>query len=137
MTPLLITAVVFVLLFLLTKGPLGTLVNARVTRGESRRMQDPIYALLRRKVELFGKELEALPYERLIDSEHLSRSEVVDGVAAHFSVETVDVAQDGDLWICIDATASAPDGTPLRRWHRWQVQPSYEFRKRKDGSVHY
>jgi hypothetical protein len=97
-------------------------------------MQDPIYAVLRRKVELFGKELEALPYEHLLDSEHLSRSEVVEGVTVHLSVETVEVAKDGDLRICIDATASRPDGKALRRW---QVQPSYEFRKRKHGSVHY
>lgn len=134
MTGLLIVAVVFLLLLLLTKGPLGALVNARVAQGESRRMQDPILALLRRKVEHFGKELEAMPYERLLDSESLSRSEVVDGVEVRFSVETVDVAKDGDLRICIDAGASEPGGKPLRRW---QVQPSYEFRKRKDGSVYY
>jgi 2-phosphosulfolactate phosphatase len=47
-------------------------------------MQDPIYAMLRCGVERVGKELEALPYERLLDAEDLSRSEVIEGVEVAF-----------------------------------------------------
>ena len=39
----------------------GPLVDDRIDRGEPRRLQDPIYALLRREVQVVGEELEALP----------------------------------------------------------------------------
>ena len=96
-------------------------------------MQDPVYALLRREVTLVGQELEALPYERLLrmDDRLAYTSKIVEGVEVAFNTELVSVDEDGDLRICIDADARVPG------WKWRDVLPSYEFMKRKDGSVYY
>ena len=93
-------------------------------------MQDPVYALLRREVDKVGKNLESMPYDdlmRRMDSEEASWDTSVDGVAVSFSAEVFQVKRNGDAGICIDARAE-PNRT------RWQ--PSYQFFKRKDGSVY-
>jgi hypothetical protein len=112
---------------------LGRWFDDRIDRGEPRRLQDPIYALLRREVQVVGKELEALPYERLLelDDSLASIAKVVDGVRIHFSTDLVSIEKNGDLHVCIDAYADAPD------WKWRDVLPSYNFRKRKDGSVYW
>jgi hypothetical protein len=127
---LLVVAVLMTIVALLTKGPLAAFIADRVERGEPRRMRDPIYALLRREVEKAAKRLEAMPYEdllRSVASEDASWDTVVDGVAISFSTEIFQIKRDGDAGICIDARAE-PNRT------RWQ--PSYQFFKRKDGSVY-
>ena len=92
-------------------------------------MKDPVYALLRREVEKVGREFEAMPYERLLEpAEVLSLTRVVDGVEISFSAEAFNVKSNGDIGFCIDAHT-----TPKRTW----AQPSYQFFKRKDGSVYY
>jgi hypothetical protein len=104
-------------------------LERRAVEAEARRMKDPIYALLRREVTSVGKEYEGLPYERLLEpAEVLSFSRVIDGVEISFSAEAFHVKQNGDAGFCIDASA-----TP----NRTGKQPSYQFYKRKDGSVYY
>ena len=118
--------------FLFTRTRVGDWVNEWVARGEPRRLQDPIYALLRREVQLLGQEFEVLPYERLLelDDTLAYRSKVVDGVEICFNTELVTVAKNGDLHVCIDARARAPE------WKWRDVLPSYNFKKRKDGTVY-
>jgi hypothetical protein len=123
--------IIFGFLLLFTRGPFGRWIDDRVDRREPRRLKDPIYALLRREIEQVGNELEALPYERLLEcADTTYRSAVIDGVEVCFDTEVVSVAKNGALHVCVDARAMAPD------W-KWQdVLPSYNFRKRKDGSVY-
>jgi hypothetical protein len=109
------------LLILTTKTPLAAVIANLVGHGEARRMQDPTYALLRREVEKFGRECEALPYERLLQpAEELSTSKIVDGVEIAFSAEAFNVAANGDIGFCVDANAKPK---PKGAW----VQPSYQF----------
>jgi hypothetical protein len=131
--PVLVVAVLIGAAALFTRTRLGDWVSDRVARREARRLQDPIYALLRREVQVVGKELEALPYERLRewDDSLTTIAKVVDGVEIHFSTELVSIEKNGDLHVCIDAYADAPD------WKWRDVLPSYNFRKRKDGSVYW
>jgi len=127
---LVVVAVVLGIPLMLTKGPLAAFIGHRLKRGEPRRMQDPVYALLRREVDKVGKNLESMPYDdlmRRMDSEEASWDTSVDGVAVSFSAEVFQVKRNGDAGICIDARAE-PNRT------RWQ--PSYQFFKRKDGSVY-
>ena len=92
-------------------------------------MKDPIYALLRREVTNVGKEFERLPYERLlVAAEGLSFSRVIEGVEISFSAEAFDVKPNGDAGFCVDASADP---------NRTGKQPSYQFYKRKDGTVYY
>ncbi|OGW66695.1 MAG: hypothetical protein A3H49_00355 [Nitrospirae bacterium RIFCSPLOWO2_02_FULL_62_14] len=92
-------------------------------------MKDPIYALLRREVTNVGKEFERLPYERLlVAAEVLSFSRVIEGVEISFSAEAFDVKPNGDAGFCVDASADP---------NRTGKQPSYQFYKRKDGTVYY
>jgi hypothetical protein len=130
MDPLLVVvAVALGIPFVLTRTPIAGLIGRLVHRGEARRMEDPLYALLRREVEKVGKEFEAMPYERLLEpAEHLSLSKVVDGVEICFSAEAFNVWKNGDIGFCVDAHAE-----PNRTW----AQPSYQFFKRRDGSVYY
>ena len=93
-------------------------------------MKDPLYALLRREIEEIGKQFEAMPYKRLLEPDAwLNQIKVVDGVEIHFNVEYVDVMKNGDLIFCIDA-----DAVGANKWRSW---PSYQFYKRKDGSVYH
>jgi hypothetical protein len=105
----------------------------RVDQRESERLKDPVYALLRREVKVRGQELEALPYERLLECDEsvAYSSKRVDGIAIYFNAEPVTVEKNGDLRICIDANARVPE------WKWRDVLPSYNFVKRKDGSVYY
>jgi hypothetical protein len=131
----LVVIVVIVVAFgaalLFTRTRIGDWVNQWVDRGEPRRLQDPIYALLRREVQLLGEEYEALPYRRLLefDDSLAYRSKVVDGVEIYFNAELVSTEKNGDLHIRIDATARAPE------WKWRGVLPSYNFKKRRDGSI--
>ena len=50
---LIIIASILGLPLLLTRGPVARWVNDRVDRREPRRLQDPIYALLRREVSFY------------------------------------------------------------------------------------
>jgi hypothetical protein len=131
--PFLALAALFVALLLFTRTRLGLRVAGWVARGEPRRMQDPIYALLRREVQQLGKELEALPYERLreFDDRLAYTYKVVDGVDIYFNSELVSVAKNGDLHVCIDAGTRAPG------WQWRGALPSYNFMKRQDGSVYW
>jgi hypothetical protein len=130
---LVVVVVVFVAPFLLTRTRIGDWVNEWIARGEPRRLRDPIYALLRREVQSLGQEFEVLPYERLLelDDNLAYRSKVVDGVEIYFNTELVSVAKNGDLHVCIDARARAPE------WKWRDVLPSYNFKKRKDGTVYW
>jgi hypothetical protein len=132
-TPFLVFAALYGAALLFTRTRFGDWVGGLVDRREPHRLQDPIYALLRREVQVVGRELEALPYERLLewDDNLANIDKVVDGVAIHFSTELVSVDKNGDLHICIDASARAPE------WKWRGVLPSYNFRKRKDGSVYW
>jgi len=124
--------VLFGAALLFTRTRIGDWVSEWVGRGEPRRLQDPIYALLRREVQLLGQEFEVLPYERLLelDDSLAYRSKVVDGVEIYFNAELVSVAKNGDLHVCIDARARAPE------WKWRDVLPSYNFKKRKDGTIY-
>jgi len=101
----------------------------RADQAEARRMKDPIYALLRREVSNVGEEFERFPYERLLEpAEALSFSRIVEGVEISFSAGAFHVKPNGDAGFCIDARANP---------NRTGAQPSYQFYKRKDGSVYY
>jgi hypothetical protein len=110
---------------------IGDWVNECVARGEPRRLQDPIYAWLRREVQILGQGYEALPCRRLLefDDSLTCRSKVVDGFEIYLNAELVSTEKNGDLHICIDATARAPE------WKWRGVLPSYNFKKRRDGSI--
>jgi hypothetical protein len=118
---------------LFTRTRLGDWVNDCVDRREPRRLQDPIYALLRREVQVIGKEFEALPYGRLLelDDSLACRSKIIDGIEIYFNTEVVSVEKNGDLHVCIDARVRAPE------WKWRDVLPSYNFKKRKDGTVYW
>ncbi|HSO06073.1 MAG TPA: hypothetical protein VLW45_02480 [Pelomicrobium sp.] len=97
--------------------------------AEAARLNDPVYALLRREVTRVGQEFERRGYDELqAPAERLSFSRTVDGVEIHFGTEAYDRLPNGDLAFCIDASAK-PNATG--------VQPSYRFYKRPDGSVYY
>lgn len=108
-------------------------MESRVQRREPQRLQDPVCALLRREVQLRGHELEALPYERLhrFDDDLAYTSKVVDGVEIYFNAEVVSVDRSGDLHVCVDANARTPG------WKWSDVLPSYNFKKRPDGTVYW
>ena len=93
-------------------------------------MRDSRIVALRRAVETVGREFEAMPYERLLErAEVLSFTRIVDGLEMTFSAEAFDVDRNGDIHFCIDA-----DATLLGRWGWF---PSYQFSKRRDGSVYH
>jgi hypothetical protein len=127
-----VVVVVFGAALLFNRTRIGDWVSAWVVRGEPRRLQDPMYALLRREVQLIGQELEMLPYERLLelDDSLAYRSKLIDGVEIYFNTELVTVEKNGDLHVCIDARARAPE------WKWRDVLPSYNFKKRKDGTIY-
>jgi hypothetical protein len=131
-TPFAIIGFILGVPLLLTKSPLGRWVDNRVARREPRRLQDPIYALLRREVQVVGKELEALPYERLLafDDSLAYQAKNVEGIDIYFNSDLISVEKNGDLHICIDARAAVPG------WKWRDVLPSYNFRKRNDGTVY-
>lgn len=86
------------------------------------------YDILRREVEIEGKRYEKMSYEELQKPpEELSCSRVVNGVELFFSAESYNTKPNGDLCFCVDV-----DGLPCLF-----VKPSYQFYKRKDGSVYY
>lgn len=86
------------------------------------------FAVLRREVEIEGKKFEKMNYEELKKpAEELSTSRVVDGVEIHFSAEAYNTKDNGDLCFCIDA-----NGLPCLF-----IKPSYQFFKRKNGTVYY
>ena len=82
---------------------------------------------MRAAVQEIGREFEARPYEELLQpAEVLSVSRIFDGDLLHFSAEAFCVDDNGDIHFCIDA-----GGLPTKTF--WQ--PSYQFIKRRDGSV--
>ncbi|MHB0959523.1 MAG: hypothetical protein ACYC6N_03500 [Pirellulaceae bacterium] len=104
-------------------------LTRRGRAGEAQRMQDPIYALLRAEVTRLGKQFEALPFERLLEpDESWSMTKVVEGITLSFEAELFKIKDNGDIGVCIDARAEP---------NRTGRQPSYQFYKRKDGSVYY
>ncbi len=90
-TPLAIIAFILGVPLLLTRSTLGRWVANDVDRGEPRRLKDPIYALLRREVQVVGKELEVLSYERLLnfDDSLAYQAKNVDGIDIYFNSELV------------------------------------------------
>jgi hypothetical protein len=94
-------------------------------------LRDPIYALLRREVQVVGRQFEALPYERLLDFDDslAYQAKNIDGIDIYFNSDLISVEKNGDLHICIDAQAVVPG------WKWRDVLPSYDFWKRKDGTV--
>ena len=87
------------------------------------------FALLRRALEVVGPEFERRPYDELtIRAEELSFARVFEGVSIAFSAEAYGREKNGDLSFCIDA-----DGPPTFPF----PGPSWNFYKRKDGSVYY
>ncbi len=119
--------------WLVTRTRVGDWVGHRVDKQEPQRMKDPIYALLRREVQLRGQELEALSYERLLafDESLAYTSRRVDAIDIYFDAELVNVDRNGDLHLSLDAHARVPE------WKWRGVLPSYTFVKRKDGTVYY
>lgn len=96
---------------------------------EQRAMRDPNIVLLRQELQTVGREYEAMPYEHLLQPAGvLSCRKVVNGLELSFAAEATHVDQNGDIHFCIDARL------PGSRW-RWM--PSYQFKKRRDGSVYY
>ena len=134
--PFLVLVALFGVLLLAKYTRLGGWLNYLMFAGESRRMRNPVYAVLRRETEIFGREMEALPYERLLALEDMNSGleaqyKVVDGFNLAFSSDALYVGKNGDVVICIDA--SSPD----LRWWWFRPLPSYEFTKRPDGTVYY
>jgi hypothetical protein len=119
--------------WLVTRTRVGNWVGHRVDEQEPQRLKDPIYALLRREVQLRGQELEVLPYGRLLEfDESLAyTSRRVDGIDIYFDAELLTVERNGDLHVCVDANARVPE------WQWRGVLPSYSFVKRRDGTVSY
>src|SRR6478736_4025149 len=86
-------------------------------------------ALLRRALATIGPEFEAKPYEALTEpAEVLSIFREFDGVRLGFSAEAYETKPNGDLCFCIDAGGLETFPYP---------GPSYQFKKRRDGSVYY
>jgi hypothetical protein len=119
--------------WLVSRTRVGDWVGSRVNRREPQRLKDPVYALLRREVQVRGEELEKLPYTQLLefDESIAYTSRRVDGVDIYFDAELVKVDRNGDLHVCIDSNARVPD------WNWRGVLPSYVFVKRRDGSTYH
>src|SRR5579863_3650757 len=98
--------------------------------GKARRRQyQQNLKAMRQAVEIIGKEYEQKPYdELLLPAEQGSTKRVFDGHMLSFSAEAFNVNKDGDVGFCVDAA-----GLPTL----FEVKPSYQFWKRKDGSIHY
>lgn len=137
-TPFVVLGGVFAVLLLLKHSRAGDWLNRRVAAGEPRRLQKPAYAVLRREIGVVGKELEGLSYEGILGIENKQSGSLdlgnhfreVDGFHLSFSAEIYDIANNGDLHICIDGRCEE-----LRSF--FAALPSYSFIKRKDGTVHY
>lgn len=88
------------------------------------------YEFLRAAGESVGREYEAKCYDELRrPAEELSTTRIIDGVEVFFSAEAYEVKPNGDVCFCVDVDARLP--TLLG------VKPSYQFVKRRDGSVYY
>ena len=82
---------------------------------------------MRAAAQELGREFASKPYEELLEpAEVLSGSRVFDGDLLHFSAEAYCVDDNGDIHFCIDV-----NGLPTTT--SWL--PSYQFIKRRDGSV--
>lgn len=86
-------------------------------------------ALMRRALSVVGPEFERRPYDELTQrAEILSFKRDFEGKTLYFSAEAYETKPNGDLGFCIDA-----GGVPAFPY----ADPSYQFYKRKDGSVYY
>ena len=82
---------------------------------------------MRAAVREVGREFECKPYEELLQpAEVLSVSRIFDGDLLHFAAEAYRVDRNGDIHFSIDVS-----GLPTTT--SWL--PSYQFIKRRDGSV--
>jgi len=84
---------------------------------------------MRAAAQELGREFESRPYEELLQAaEVLSGSRMFNGDLLHFSAEAHRVDDNGGIHFCIDVS-----GLPTTvSW-----MPSYQFTKRRDGSVAY
>jgi len=87
------------------------------------------FGFMRTAVIKVGKEFEQKSYQELLrPAEELSITRLVDGEKLTFSAESVKVEKNGDLHFCIDANGLST---------LFGIKPSYQFIKRKDGSIYY
>jgi hypothetical protein len=105
------------------------LLDAYWSRIERKALRDPVIEALKHALDIVGKRFEAMSYDELCKpAEELSFTIESGGMEMTFSAEAFDTKPNGDLGFCIDAS------TPGRRFS-WQ--PSYQFYKRRDGSVYH
>ena len=98
-------------------------------RLEKKAKSDPHVQLMQEEVNRIGQEYEQISYQDLLQpAELLSRSVKTSDVTIHFTAEAFNVDDNGDIHFCIDA-----DGLDTKGG--WK--PSYQFKKRKDGTVYY
>lgn len=82
---------------------------------------------MRAAAQEIGREFESRPYEELLQpAEVLSVSRVFNGDLLHFAAEAYRVDSNGDIHFCIDVSGLSTTTSWL---------PSYQFIKRRDGSV--
>ena len=82
---------------------------------------------MRAAAQEIGREFESRPYEELLQpAEVLSVSRVFNGDLLHFAAEAYQVDSNGDIHFCIDVSGLSTTTSWL---------PSYQFIKRRDGSV--
>ena len=87
------------------------------------------WAILRREIMTEGARFERMSYDQLLrPAEEISTSRVVDGVELFFSAEAYNIDSAGVIHFCIDVS-----GLPTFLG----IKPSYQFKKRRDGSVFY
>ena len=87
------------------------------------------YEVLQHEVNKIGKVYEQKSYEELLLPAEQNSTEIRAGDRTlYFSAEAYHIKPDRTLCFCIDA-----DGLPTL----WGVKPSYQFYKRRDGSVYY
>ena len=95
---------------------------------QTQKLQDN-YETLLTEVNKVGKIYERKSYEELLLPAEQNSIEITIGDRTlYFSAEAYNIKSDGTLCFCIDA-----DGLPTL----WGVKPSYQFYKRRDGSVYY
>lgn len=113
----------------IVKGKWAAVVKWLVDELRSISDADKNYQILKRELNDLAKSYENMSYEELLkSSEELSKSKTVNGKDICFAAEAYHVDDNGDIHFMIDAY-----GLKTKLFYK----PSYQFKKRKDGSIYF
>ncbi len=99
-------------------------------RVQAKSENDPVCSKVWQELNKVGKDFEQRNYNELLKpAEEISFSKNIDGVEIFFSAEAYNIKKNGDICFSIDADTKSPK---IKGW-----KPSYQFCKRKDGTVYY